>query len=1023
METGKPDVVYIAAGLDIGKSPSDVLKSTDRGQTWERTHLDQKFYGNSGGSSGDHRVDGECIAVDPHNSNIVLCGTRKAGLYCSMDGAQTWSKVDAVPNAADPDGIRTVVFDPDSGVTSDGRTKVAYVGVNGQGIYTTTDGGNTWQHMPGSPLQPKRMAVSGGAIYVTSGVARKVVESTGVFRYRDGAWKEITPEKNHPYGALAVDPNNPDMVLCVAQEWASNRPIWLSMDGGETWRDTTKSKTTSYPYMEWRSGYFANIVSCIVIDPFDHKSVWYADGQGIWHTPDITASTVAWTTVGYGVEELCVTALASPPSGAPLFSTVLDNGGFRHTDLYQSPDSRVIGSWDSWYPANTAIDYCEQDPNYIVRLGDNASGNDSTDAKFVYSTDNGQSWTANDFPGNAGKVAVSCERKENESPIVVALPAKKTPIYSTDNGKTWTASTGVPEVILSDWWQYKRQVLAADKVDPLTFYLYDYANGQFYTSSDGGKSFEKKATLLKQAASHAVNSVRGKPGAEHEVWVSLYENGLYRSDDAGASFTKVPGVTEAVSFAFGKEAPDSDFPTVFVYGTVNGVSGIFRSTDDGTTWVRVNNDDNPIGAQTRNIEADRQVYGRVYVPTGGRGIMVGELLTDIAPQEFTCQEAALRPAGDSLSLRFSTPVDLDTVSAETISVSGKAVKAVISSNRVSDNHYLLLLFEQPLDKQKEQLILLPDSIRDIYGQALSGDRLIQVGLSARTILDDNETLSVGYQYGSGVSIYTQNPKNYGGEPAVYIGSGSGSSLNKEPAVLPGNTGQEATSENYVLYHVKENEQIEGFTVQAYVNAGFASPVEGSNVKNFSFFVSTDSITFTMLEDVSNTYIGTSPSESISHREFTGKELPDGIRYLKIVWPKYVDKLNEDGTVKNGAYPRYIALGDVTLQVRGLKQNVLSEFFIDGEKATALHEGEIYGQAFICTPKKTDMVVILAYYQDRRLLETAFVQGVTDAAGRLFQTPGIKIDSITDQSGVRMFFWTTSGGMMPIDAPAVLSVKG
>ena len=168
LDPGNPDVVYIAAGLDIGKSPSDVLKSTDRGQTWVRTHLDQKFYGNSGGSNGDQRVDGECIAVDPHNSNIVLCGTRKAGLYCSMDGAQTWSKVAAVPNAADPDGIRTVIFDPDSGITNDGRTKVAYVGVNGQGIYTTTDGEVHGSICPQAPCSQSEWQYQ--AVYCTSPV-------------------------------------------------------------------------------------------------------------------------------------------------------------------------------------------------------------------------------------------------------------------------------------------------------------------------------------------------------------------------------------------------------------------------------------------------------------------------------------------------------------------------------------------------------------------------------------------------------------------------------------------------------------------------------------------------------------------------------------------------------------------------------------------------------------------------------------------------------------------------------------
>jgi xyloglucan-specific exo-beta-1,4-glucanase len=58
---------------------------------------------------------------------------------------------------------------------------------------------------------------------------------------------------------------------------------------------------------------------------------------------------------------------------------------------------------------------------------------------------------------------------------------------------------------------------------------------------------------------------------------------------------------------------------------VRGVRGIFRSDDKGRTWTRVNDDDHQYAWTGAAITGDPRVYGRVYVATNGRGVIVGDL--------------------------------------------------------------------------------------------------------------------------------------------------------------------------------------------------------------------------------------------------------------------------------------------------------------------------------------------------------------------------------------------------------------
>jgi hypothetical protein len=57
-----------------------------------------------------------------------------------------------------------------------------------------------------------------------------------------------------------------------------------------------------------------------------------------------------------------------------------------------------------------------------------------------------------------------------------------------------------------------------------------------------------------------------------------------------------------------------------VVGVVNGVWGVYRSDDAGVTWTRFNDDAHQFGG-IGVMAADQNLYGRIYVSGTGRGLL------------------------------------------------------------------------------------------------------------------------------------------------------------------------------------------------------------------------------------------------------------------------------------------------------------------------------------------------------------------------------------------------------------------
>jgi oligoxyloglucan reducing-end-specific cellobiohydrolase len=114
-----------------------------------------------------------------------------------------------------------------------------------------------------------------------------------------------------------------------------------------------------------------------------------------------------------------------------------------------------------------------------------------------------------------------------------------------------------------------------------------------------------------------------------DIWLPLGSNGLYHSTDGGVTWKKLGNVAYANSVAVGAASPMSHLQAVFLYGesSPQGAMAIYRSDDNGKSWVRINDDQHQYGGPTL-IQADPRIYGRVYLGMNGRGIIYGDLTGD-----------------------------------------------------------------------------------------------------------------------------------------------------------------------------------------------------------------------------------------------------------------------------------------------------------------------------------------------------------------------------------------------------------
>jgi photosystem II stability/assembly factor-like uncharacterized protein len=198
------------------------------------------------------------VAGVPGDPNTYYLGSASGGVWKSTDGGQTFVPIfDDQPVAA----IGSIaVADSDPNIVWVGTGEpwvIRYSDVMGDGVYKSTDAGQTWKHM-GLPETGRISRVlihptNPSIVYVCSqGRLTGPQEERGVYKSTDGGatWNRVLfVDRNTSCSGLDLDRTNPDVL--IAGTWQVEQHTWgqfsggpgsgvyLTRDGGANWTKVT----------------------------------------------------------------------------------------------------------------------------------------------------------------------------------------------------------------------------------------------------------------------------------------------------------------------------------------------------------------------------------------------------------------------------------------------------------------------------------------------------------------------------------------------------------------------------------------------------------------------------------------------------------------------------------------------------------------------------------------------------------------------------------------------------------------
>ncbi|PYS92034.1 MAG: glycoside hydrolase [Acidobacteria bacterium] len=587
----------------------------------------------------------------PGRPNVFYIGVNNGGVWKTDDYGRTWRSLFDEQPTGSIGAIAVAPSAPDTIYVGSGEGLQRPDLSTGDGIYKSTDGGQTWLHLG------LRAGQQIGAIIVDPKDANRILvavlghpygpnEERGVFRSTDGGAtfeKVLYKDENTGAIALAFDPKNSKTIY--ADLWAARQGPWengawqgpgsglyKSTDGGSTWKQLTKGLPT-FEQGLGRIGF--------AIAPSDPKRM-YANVDapqlgGIYRSDDAGES---WTRVnsevriwgrGSDFAEVKVdprdkdivyscntSTYRSTDAGVTYHAFKGAPGGDDYHTIWINPENPEIillasdqgatlsvnggQTWSSWYNQPTAQFYHVSTDNqypYWVYGGQQESGSIGTASRG----DNG-AITFRDWR------TVGAE----EYGYIAPDPLNPNLIYggklSRFDKRTGQAQSVAPEAVRSGKYRFLRTApIVFSPVDPHILY---YAGNVLFKTINGGQSWQiispdltrekydvpesigiyRKPEMATMPRRGVIYTVAPSPKDVNLIWAGTDDGLVHVTRDGGRTWQNVtpPSLTSWSKISL---IDAGHFDTLTAYAAVNRIRlddmhpHIYRTHDGGRTWQEI----------------------------------------------------------------------------------------------------------------------------------------------------------------------------------------------------------------------------------------------------------------------------------------------------------------------------------------------------------------------------------------------------------------------------------------------------
>ena len=213
------------------------------------------------------------LAQDPNNPQIMYVGTGEGlngynmmtgdGIYKSTDGGESWTHL-AATSIPEMNTIQAILVHPSGDVYAGARA----------GLYRSQDGGENWERVRNTFIWDIELS-SDGIIYAS--VNNAVYQST---TGDADDWQTLIGH-GFPYDfgrvEFSVSKSNPAIIYAVGSQNGEGSAVYKTINRGESWQKLTRP--TDYDYTNGQVWYDLEIA----VDPFDSNHV-ILGGVQIYHS-------------------------------------------------------------------------------------------------------------------------------------------------------------------------------------------------------------------------------------------------------------------------------------------------------------------------------------------------------------------------------------------------------------------------------------------------------------------------------------------------------------------------------------------------------------------------------------------------------------------------------------------------------------------------------------------------------------------------------------------------------------------